>query len=356
MAEIRPVSTTIQVGRPVWVDFVIINPTGSPVTLTHPSGDSAEAGSPEMGLPMGHVFSGDGFDSVRVMSSKHRVLSDRVGAVPTGGATTIKVAPGASVGRRIDLSVHYRDLTRAGTYHLQWKPYGGGMESNTVVVTVTSLKQAVITTDFGRMTIRFNYDQAPRHTRNFIELARKGFYDSTLIHRVLPGVLIQAGDPQGDGTGVRPDGVTLKAERSAIPFEVGTVAMARKPDDPDSASCQFFVCLTRIREFDGQYSVFGQLVGDESFETLRRLGQIPTDGPPSDRPIEPLYLRSVTIGDVPADRVDTAYSVNNAGESSSGKPAVTSDTPVPLAPVATAGSVDVPAAQTVSQTVAPNDE
>ncbi len=147
------------------------------------------------------------------------------------------------------------------------------------------------------MTIEFYYEAAPNHVANFIELAQNHFYDGLTFWRVVRGALIQGGDPRGDGTGVRPDGKTLKAEFSDIPHDLGTVTMAHKRGDPDSASCQFFICLTRLREFDRKWTVFGKVVGPESHKTLQALGSVETDA--RDQPIKKLYIRSITIEDVP---------------------------------------------------------
>ncbi len=298
MAEVRAVHEIVQIGRPVWVDFTVHNATEERVQLGAAGAGPVEVEVPvAMGLPLGHVFSAREFRTIEISSGNDTSLGDRMTLPAMDGAPAISLAPGGSVGRRIDLTRYFPVLRRAGAYRVQWKPYDGALVSNTAAVTVTSLKQAVLATDFGRITIRFDYDRAPKHVANYIELARSGFYDTTVIHRVIPGILIQGGDPRGDGTGVRHDGVTLKAELSDVQFDRGTVAMARKPGDADSASCQFFMCLTRVSEFDGTYTVFGHLEGPASFETLDRISRVRIDR--NDRPIRPVYIRSVTIEDLP---------------------------------------------------------
>ncbi len=97
---------------------------------------------------------------------------------------------------------------------------------------------------------------APLTVKNFVKLARTGFYHNLLFHRVIPGTLIQGGDPNGDGTGG--PGYTIKAEFNARPHVPGAVAMARRPD-PDSAGSQWYVCLTAQPGLDRQYTVFGQV-------------------------------------------------------------------------------------------------
>jgi peptidyl-prolyl cis-trans isomerase B (cyclophilin B) len=129
----------------------------------------------------------------------------------------------------------------------------------------------------------------------FIDLVRSGFYDNKTFHRVIPGFLIQGGCPKGDGTGIRPDHKLLPAEFNNTPFRAGTLAMAHKPSDRNSASCQFFITLSRLPELDGQYTVIGQASDEESLRTLNELAAEPTDK--HDRPRHPLYIRSITLVD-----------------------------------------------------------
>lgn len=117
----------------------------------------------------------------------------------------------------------------------------------------------------GKIKIDLLPAVAPNHVRNFVDLAAHGFYDGTRFHFVHPLYLIQGGDPNskvddrsGWGRGGGP--VTLEAEFNATPHERGTVSMALGPDDPDSASSQFFICVERRPEFDGNHTVFGKVV------------------------------------------------------------------------------------------------
>jgi cyclophilin family peptidyl-prolyl cis-trans isomerase len=149
------------------------------------------------------------------------------------------------------------------------------------------------------MMMRFFYEDAPSTVANFIELAKSGFYSSKVFHRIEPGYLIQGGCPRGDGTGIRLDGKRIPAEFNGRIMDKGRVAMALLNDDPDSASCQFFICNTRQKDWDGRYTVFGELVGEESFATLERLMNRDVDE--QGRPLDPLYMRSVRIIDAPSD-------------------------------------------------------
>jgi len=124
--------------------------------------------------------------------------------------------------------------------------------------------RAVIETKFGKIELIFFPDVAPNHVNNFIELAQKGFYDGTTFHRVIPGFMIQGGDPNSKdpdkskhGTGG--PGYAVKAEFNQKPHKKGTVSMARS-SNPDSAGSQFFICVADSSFLDGQYTAFGEVV------------------------------------------------------------------------------------------------
>ncbi len=114
----------------------------------------------------------------------------------------------------------------------------------------------------GRIVIQFFPHDAPNTVRSFIKLARSGFYDNLTFHRVVPGFVVQGGDPKGDGTGG--PGYTLDAEFNDRPHLTGTVAMARSAD-PNSAGCQFYICLAPQPQLDGKYTVFGEVVEGMEF-------------------------------------------------------------------------------------------
>ena len=124
--------------------------------------------------------------------------------------------------------------------------------------------KAVIETKFGSMELQFFPDVAPNHVKNFIDLAKKGFYDGTLFHRVIPGFMIQGGDPNTKNPdrskhGTGGPGYTVKAEFNDKPHKKGTLSMARATD-PNSAGSQFFICVAPASFLDKQYTVFGEVV------------------------------------------------------------------------------------------------
>ncbi|MFZ2956231.1 MAG: peptidylprolyl isomerase [Candidatus Ozemobacteraceae bacterium] len=114
-----------------------------------------------------------------------------------------------------------------------------------------------MTTDAGEMVLELYPEDAPKHVEAFLTLTGKGFYNGLIFHRVVPGFVIQGGDPKGDGTGG--PGYKLPAEFNARPHEKGTLAMARS-EDPNSAGSQFYICLDRIPHLDNSYTVFGKVV------------------------------------------------------------------------------------------------
>jgi cyclophilin family peptidyl-prolyl cis-trans isomerase len=118
--------------------------------------------------------------------------------------------------------------------------------------------RAVIEMDAGKITIELFEKDAPRTVENFVKLAKRGFYDGLTFHRVVPGFVVQGGDPNGDGTGG--PGYNIKGEFNSRKHVTGTVAMARS-QSPDSAGSQFYITLAPQPFLDGKYSVFGQ-VGD----------------------------------------------------------------------------------------------
>lgn len=124
---------------------------------------------------------------------------------------------------------------------------------------------ALIKTKFGEMEIVFFPELAPKHVESFLNLARKGFYNGTIFHRIIPGFMIQGGDPntkdpsKKDMYGMGGPGYTLPAEFNKIPHERGIVSAARTAD-PNSAGSQFFIMVAKAPHLDGQYTVFGEVV------------------------------------------------------------------------------------------------
>jgi len=127
-----------------------------------------------------------------------------------------------------------------------------------------------IETDKGNIAFEMFPDVAPKTVARITELIKQGFYNGLTFHRVVPGFVIQGGDPKGNGTGG--SGVNLKAEFNKKPHLLGTVAMARA-NDPDSADSQFYICLGPQPFLDGKYTVFGQVTDKASLDVIQKIQQ-----------------------------------------------------------------------------------
>ena len=126
-------------------------------------------------------------------------------------------------------------------------------------ISVASKGQAL-----GEIVLKFFPDVAPSHVKNFTDLAKKGFYNGTTFHRVIPGFMIQGGDPNSKNPdrsmhGMGGPGHKVKAEFNSKPHKRGIVSMARS-NDPDSAGSQFFICVADANFLDWQYTVFAEVV------------------------------------------------------------------------------------------------
>ncbi|MDR2493005.1 MAG: peptidylprolyl isomerase [Coriobacteriales bacterium] len=146
--------------------------------------------------------------------------------------------------------------------------------------------------DGGVILVELEPDVAPATVANFLKLVDKGFYDGLTFHRVIPGFMIQGGDPLGTGTG--DSGETVKGEFSAngvdntIAHKRGTLSMARSKSY-DSASCQFFITNADAPHLDGQYAAFGRVL--EGMDVVDRITAVATDS--NDKPLVPVVISSV---------------------------------------------------------------
>lgn len=191
-----------------------------------------------------------------------------------------------------------------------------GAPSGVMVTRVEPLRYAVIHTAAGPVMLAFYYDVAPNTADNFLRLASHGFYDGLTFHRIVPGFLIQGGDPRGDGTGSA--GYRIGAEfSSARHHRAGVLSMARdedpaerngeampRPQFANSASSQFFICLDDAKSaaLDRKYTAFGEVVG--GMEAVQKISTAPLAdellGRPKERQvIEKVEVKPVTAGENP---------------------------------------------------------
>ena len=129
---------------------------------------------------------------------------------------------------------------------------------------VSAQEIAVIETKFGKIEMELFADKAPGHVKNFKDLAKKGFYDGTIFHRVIPGFMIQGGDPNtksDDRTtyGMGGPGYSIQGEFNDTPHKRGILSMARS-QDPNSAGSQFFIVVKKSSFLDGKYTAFGKVL------------------------------------------------------------------------------------------------
>jgi peptidyl-prolyl cis-trans isomerase B (cyclophilin B) len=156
---------------------------------------------------------------------------------------------------------------------------------------------AIIKTGFGNIKFSLVSDIAPETVRNFSQLAKSGFYDGTLFHRIIPGFMIQGGDPNTKNPdkstwGQGGPGYNLKAEFNSRSHLRGIVSMART-NDPDSAGSQFFIVTSDSTFLDRQYTVFGEVV--EGMEVVDKIVNLPRDG--NDCPKQEAKMLEVTISE-----------------------------------------------------------
>ncbi|MDK9694979.1 MAG: peptidylprolyl isomerase [Siculibacillus sp.] len=134
----------------------------------------------------------------------------------------------------------------------------------------------ILTLKDGKVVIRLRPDIAPKHVERLKTLARKGFYDGLKFHRVIDGFMAQTGDPRGNGTGGS-DLPNLPAEFNPMPFERGTLGMARA-QDPNSANSQFFIMFANGSFLNNKYTAFGEVVSGMEFVDMIKKGDKAANG------------------------------------------------------------------------------
>ena len=158
----------------------------------------------------------------------------------------------------------------------------------------------IITTKFGDIEVELYSDSAPKTVENFKDLTNKGFYDGLIFHRIVPGFVIQGGDPYTRNTtnrsrwGTGGPGWNIKAEFNKNTHIRGVLSMARS-QDPDSAGSQFFIVLKDSNFLDGQYTIFGKV--KSGMDAVDKIATLKTDH--ADAPIDPeqAEILKVTITD-----------------------------------------------------------
>ena len=161
---------------------------------------------------------------------------------------------------------------------------------------------AVLETNYGRIVYEFLPEYAPKHTAAFRQMLSEGFFDGTKFHRVLKGKIVQGGDPNSkdddpsdDGLG-DPHQARIPAEfTTQVKHQRGIVSAARKGDDNDSATSQFFICLDDEPAYDGKYSIFGRVIDGMNVVTLMANAPTQTDPKYRERPVDPVVINKAYL-------------------------------------------------------------
>jgi peptidyl-prolyl cis-trans isomerase B (cyclophilin B) len=220
----------------------------------------------------------------------------------------------AAAGKTVDVKTIFPEVSAVGTYVLYAVPKGKSLpdfEGTPVVIEVRTDKQtnevnvtniqplryAIMKTPHGDMTMVFYYDVAPVTVDSFLRLSSEGYYDGLTFHRIIPGFVIQGGDPKGTGTGG--PGYSVEAEFNSRQHLPGVLSMARA-QDPNSAGSQFFVCLdyNQTKHLDNQYTAFGKVV--DGMNAVNQIAATKLSDPNAGTPEKPEVIDSVTVKPVTA--------------------------------------------------------
>jgi peptidyl-prolyl cis-trans isomerase B (cyclophilin B) len=153
---------------------------------------------------------------------------------------------------------------------------------------------ATVATNCGSFTIALDVKRAPKTSASFASLAQKRFYDGLIFHRVVPGFVIQGGDPQGDGSG-GPGYTVVEAPPSDLQYAHGVVAMAKTGTEPDGASGSQFFVMTADNQLPPQYALLGKVV--KGLDVVDAIGELPlqSNDPQGGAPVDPVVIQSVTV-------------------------------------------------------------
>ena len=170
-------------------------------------------------------------------------------------------------------------------------------EQENIENTRVTIQASVKGEPWGSIQVKFYPDVAPNHVKNMIKLAQNKFYDGTTFHRVIPGFMIQGGDPNSKNPdrsthGTGGPGYRLAAEFNKRPHKRGVLSMARA-QDPNSAGSQFFICVADANFLDGQYTAFGEVVS--GLDTVDRIVNVERDD--RDNPLERVEM-TMTVSEV----------------------------------------------------------
>ena len=171
-----------------------------------------------------------------------------------------------------------------------------GNDDSTPTETAGLVKVEITMESGGVIELELDRSAAPITVENFVKLAEDGFYDGLTFHRIIPGFMIQGGDPKGTGAGGSDK--SIKGEfadnghENPISHERGVISMARRGNDNDSATCQFFITnADSQRSLDGQYAAFGHVTS--GMDVVDEISEVDTDG--NDKPLEDVVIKTIRV-------------------------------------------------------------
>ncbi len=246
-------------------------------------------------------------------------------------------------GQKVDLRVIFPQVSNAGAFVLIAVPKDGSADFHGTPLVITTradtrpnappgpivskiepLCYAKMKTDAADklISIRFYYDVAPNTSASFLSLSAGGFYDGLTFHRIVPGFVIQGGDPRGDGTGG--PSYNINAEFNDRPHDEGVLSMARqgdpneapgvnpRPEFANSAGSQFFICLdpAGTRQLDHRYTAFGRVF--DGMDVVKKIAATPLADARAGKPAKPVTIESIKV--VPVTAKDNPYKVDQAKE------------------------------------------
>ncbi len=237
---------------------------------------------------------------------------DGTAIAPTG-------SPAVDAEKKVDVKAMFPQIANGGTFVLFVVPKDKktseflgtplviesiadkrGGKPGPVVIKVEPLQYAVIKTQPGPMTAIFYYDVAHHTVDNFLSLSETGYYDGLTFHRIVPGFVIQGGDPRGDGSGG--PGFEVGAEFNEKPHLEGVLSMARLGDPlVDSAGSQFFICLdyAHTKSLDRKYTAFGRIVA--GMDAVKKIAAAPLADEQNGTPKDPQKIEKVEVKPVTAE-------------------------------------------------------
>jgi cyclophilin family peptidyl-prolyl cis-trans isomerase len=288
-------------GEPIRVRFTLTNTGDAPFTLKVRNGVPAPEGAAVF-LSDAHVFNFENEQGVWVgPAGAPGRLELSLAALSRDAPADIVLGPRTAVSREIDIAKYFPRLKTPGEYDVVWRPCGGAVGSNPLRIRVAVRKEVVLKTDAGEIVLELFYDKAPQTCLHFVKLVENGFYDGLTFHRVVEGSLIQGGGL--DTAGRSRHAAEIPAEFNSVEHRAGVVSMARKVDPgesavdaprkafADSARSQFFICLGRIREWDGRFTAFARV--RLGIEAAMKIGRAPADAA-TGKPKEPILIQKAT--------------------------------------------------------------